>query len=263
MSLCGYASVPAIYSFTSRETSTCTDRSTSGLICQSCELIARCVRINNNWLTIPVETCNTDAGFYCNLNVQGCSNDTGPCHPFGFEGNFACTSEGVFPDPYDCQKYHMCYKAGSTLVSANIECGGNKAFSAATGDCSLTINNTVCTQRQYNCTNAGDSAAWPNNRNIFYMCKATLDQGERVLYPTMYRCASGEIFNGNDCVDGSVSDPSGLGKPFKCVKRGFFEDPYDCKSYYYCDLSLKANHYTCSANTRYNRRTKSCVKGTC
>lgn len=224
--------------------------------------------INGQWHTIPVETCETD-GFYCNLKYQGCSNETGPCHPFGFEGNFACTSEGVFPDPYDCQKYHMCYSAGSTLVSANIECGSNKAFSAATGDCSLALNDTVCSAKQYKCTNAGDSGTWPGNLNIFYICKATLDHGERILYPTLYRCASGEVFNGRDCVPrnehkaGAGTVNAVNGPSFECKRIGLNADPGNCQSYYFCDVLLRAKRYTCPNNSHYDDTRKACVRGKC
>ncbi len=265
-----------IYSFTSRETSTCEDRQSSGLICQSCDLIATCVKVNNIWMTVPVERCDMDEGFYCNLNAQGCSNATGPCHPIGFEGNFACTSEGVYPDPYDCQKYHMCYKAGSTLVSANIDCGADKAFSAATGDCSLYINSTTCINRQYDCTNAGDSKSWPGNLNIFYICKARIDNSQRILYPTLYRCASGEVFNGRNCVqrseytgqidngsnnNGSSGDNGHL--PFVCSKPGLFPVPNNCQSYYFCNAFLRLKMYNCPFNTHFEASAKACLRGAC
>lgn len=254
-----------IVSVTSRETNVCSERETSGLICQSCDLLARCIRLNGNWLTIPVETCNTEEGFYCNLEKKGCSNATGPCHPFGFEGNFACTSEGVFPDPYDCQKYHMCYRAGHTLVSANIECGGDKAYSAATGDCSATIDDGVCNEPQYECHQSGDSQAWAGNMNIFYICKATFDRGERILYPTLYRCSSGEVFNGRDCIPRQqyVKVPGEKHEIFVCEKNGLFSDPGHCQSYYYCDSSLNWKKYTCPQHTHFDNRMKTCVRGSC
>lgn len=263
-----------VYSISARETSMCNERESSGLICQGCGLLARCVRIHGGWETIPVETCSPEEGFYCNLNVGGCSNRTGPCHPLGFEGNFACTSEGVFPDPYDCQRYHLCYRAIHTLVSANIECGGNRAFSAATGDCSLTLDDDVCTTKQYTCQHSGDSQAWPGNRNIFYICKANFEQGQRILYPAIYRCASGEIFNGQDCVQkeemiyhsptiGLTTSTAVNDSIYNCEKRGLFGDPADCHSYYYCDSTLTWAKYTCPTKTHFNNRTKSCVRGEC
>lgn len=254
-----------ILSFTSRETNVCSERESSGLICQSCDLLARCVRINNNWLTIPVETCNAEDGHYCNLAAKGCSNATGPCHPLGFEGNFTCTSEGVFPDPYDCQKYHMCYRAGHTLVTANIECGGNKAFSASTGDCSKTIEDAVCTEPQYECEHSGDTHAWTGNLNVFFICTATFDHGVRILYPSLYRCASGEIFNGRDCIPKhQYVDVDGEMLPsFVCENGGLFADAGNCRSYYYCDSALKWRKYTCPHRTHFDNKIKSCVRGDC
>ena len=255
----------SVYSFTSRETTNCDERGISGLICQSCESMATCVRINNNWIAIPVEACNTDDGFYCNLDYKGCSNETGPCRPLGHEENFPCTAEGVFPDPYDCQKYHLCFFEGNTLVAANINCGSDKAFSAASGDCSLNTSNVVCKRRQYTCNRAGDSASWPGNLNIFYVCMAKLDNGNRVIFPTLYRCASGEVFNGRDCVargdfTGSINP---IGGPFECTRVGLHEDPFNCRSYYYCDSKLRSMKYTCPSNSHYDAIRRTCVRGAC
>ncbi|CAD7083291.1 unnamed protein product [Hermetia illucens] len=275
--------IGGITSVTTRETNSCEDRASPGLICQSCQLLATCVQVNDKWMTVPVETCNEELGFYCNLNERGCSNLTGPCYPFGFEGNFACTTEGVFPDPYDCQKYHMCYKAGSTLVSANINCGGDRAYSASTGDCSVTVYDKICTEQQYICENAGDSGAWPGNNNIFYICKATMENDAKILYPTLYRCASGEVFNGARCVQkggtgsvsptvkpggsggssGSSSRPTSIPGEFICTERGLQADPSDCRSYYFCSLNGTARRFTCPLNSYFNLNTKSCVFGRC
>lgn len=252
---------------TTRETNTCSERSTSGLICQNCELVATCILRNDEWLTVPVDTCNVDEGYFCNLRYGGCSNETGPCRSFGYEGNFVCTSEGVFPDPYDCQRYHMCYNAGTTLVAANVECGTNKAFSAATGDCSAHLNETICQQKQFNCSNAGDCQAWPGNRNVFYICKATLEHGNRILYPTMYRCAPGEVFNGKDCITNATTNntliQSQMELPFECIKSGLHPDPNDCKAYYYCDLFLREKHYTCPKSSHFDKKRKTCMRGVC
>lgn len=253
---------------TSRQTNSCAERSISGLICQSCELLATCIRIRGQWQTLPVEMCDSSMGFYCNLEKQGCSNETSPCHPFGYEGNFACTSEGTFPDPYDCQRYHMCYRAGSVLVSASVDCGRDKAFSAQTGDCSLTLRDDVCQGKQYKCIHSGDSAHWHGNRNIFYICKVTLDLGERIMYPTLYRCAPGEVYNGRDCVERqgppaitTISPPNG--EQFKCTRRGLFSDFNDCRSYFYCDVLLRKKRYACPLGTHFNLSLQACSEGPC
>lgn len=182
-----------------RDSNSCKDRGTAGYICETCDLLAVCVKISSGWVNVPVETCDTENGFYCNSNMKSCSNVTGPCHPLGSEGNFPCTSEGIFPDPYNCQKYHMCYFVGLTLVAASVECGGNKVFNAATKDCSLPLNDPVCDKQQFECSSAGDARPWPNNPNIFYICQVATNQNIRVLHPTLYQCGTGEIFDGYIC----------------------------------------------------------------
>lgn len=257
------------FQLTTRQTHSCAERSISGLICQSCELMATCVRIAGKWHTLPVEMCDASMGLYCNLEKRGCSNETSPCHPFGYEGNFECTSEGIFPDPYDCQRYHMCYKSGKELRSSSVDCGSDRAFSAQTGDCSLSLRDEVCQGRQFKCSSSGESAPWNGNRNIFYICKATYDLGERIIYPTLFRCAPGEYYNGRDCVENErvLTSPTTSAAPivevFKCTGRGLFPDSNDCKSYFYCDVLLRMARYTCPLGTHFSRKSQSCMKGIC
>ena len=277
------------YQIQPRETSTCEGRQTPGPICESCDLLSTCVKHSNGWVNIPVETCDTENGFYCNARLASCSNTTGPCHPFSSEANFPCTSHGVFPDPYDCQKYHMCYFVGPTLVSAKVDCGGDKAFSPATGQCSLDINHTVCHEKQFKCLNAGDVHAWPMSPNIFYICKATSNQDERVLYPTLYRCEDGEIFDGYYCRPAKPNeqfpnnpitkpvDPTATGSPVVitpttiaptaprvCSEAGLFADTKDCRKYYYCSaISGALKQLACPMGTFFNEATSSCAFGDC
>lgn len=279
-----------------RETSTCEGRQTPGPICESCDLLSTCVKHSNGWVNIPVETCDTQNGYYCNARLGSCSNATGPCHPFSFEGNFPCTSHGIFPDPYDCQKYHMCYFVGPTLVSASVDCGNDKAFNPATGQCSLTINHPVCHEKQFKCLNAGDAHPWPMSPNVFYICKATSNQDERVLYPTLYRCDDGEIFDGYFCRPAKPNEqfPSGNsplnpivpstmapppssnggdvvttvapspGVPRVCTEAGLFADTEDCRKYYYCSaISGNLKKIECPAGTYFNEATSSCAFGSC
>lgn len=230
-----------------------------------------------------METCDTQNGFYCNARLGTCSNTTGPCHPFSFEGNFPCTSHGIFPDPYDCQKYHMCYFVGPTLVSASVDCGGDKAFNPATGQCSLSLTHSVCQQKQFVCVNAGDAHAWPLSPNIFYICKATSNQDERVLYPTLYRCDDGEIFDGYFCRASNPNEPFPNNPqnpstaapstnsttmvpvfPRICNEVGLFADHDDCHKYFYCSaISGKTKQMECPLGTYFNEAISSCTLGEC
>ncbi|XP_037939879.1 uncharacterized protein LOC119672810 [Teleopsis dalmanni] len=272
---------------TTRETKSCESRQTPGPICESCELLSTCVNHSSGWVNIPVESCDTQNGFYCNARLSMCSNITGPCHPFGSQNNFPCTTQGIFPDPYDCQKFHMCYFVESALVAANVECGGDKAFNAATGQCSLTIQDEICQKEQFECEKSGDAHAWPSNPNIFYICKATSNQNsEQLFYPTLYRCADGEIFDGYYCrvmrpieptttttttttstistsgVSTTVTTPSTL--PRTCTNVGLTADPDDCHKYFYCSaVNGEKRHMECPRGTYYNPQLVSCTIGNC
>lgn len=263
-----------------RETSSCESRQTPGPICESCELLATCVQHSNGWVNIPVESCDVANGFYCNTRLGTCSNSTGPCHPFGIEGNFQCTSQGIFPDPYDCQKYHMCYFLDIVLVAASVDCGNDKAFDARTGQCSMTLQSSVCTQPQYTCPYVGYVAAWPTNPNIFYVCKSTVNQNADdtvVTYPSLHRCNDGEIFQDFVCRNAGSTlvpptnspsvDPNDDGFsviPNRCQHIGLMEDANNCRKYYYCSsLNGTMQHMDCPAGTYYRRDQFACVLGTC
>lgn len=267
-----------------RETNTCEGRQTTGNICESCELLSICVRNSTGWMIIPIEICDTTKGYYCNSRLGMCSNSTGPCHPFAMDGNFPCTSQGIFPDPYDCQKYHMCYFAGVTLVSVSLDCSGNKAFNAATGQCTTTLQDPICLFRQFQCENVGDAHPWPNSPNIFYICRALSQQDERVLYPSLYRCADGEVFNGYACQQGNIPFETTTRSPTavtavsggtgssttaspsnnRCSITGLSADPDDCTSYYYCSaVNGIKRHRKCPSGTHFSTQYVSCVFGAC
>ncbi|KAM8710440.1 hypothetical protein ACLKA7_017110 [Drosophila subpalustris] len=265
-----------------RETSSCEGRQTPGAICESCELLATCVQHSNGWVNIPVESCDVANGYYCNIRLGACSNATGPCHPFGIEGNFQCTSQGIFPDPYDCQKYHMCYFLDIVLVAAAVDCGNDKAFDARTGQCSMTLESSVCTQPQYQCPHVGYVAAWPTNPNIFYVCKSTVNQNAEdtvVTYPSLHRCNDGEIFADFVCRPGNNSlvvpsttppaqvDPNDNGftvMPLRCEHVGLTPDANNCRKYYFCNAKNgQLRHEECPQGTYFDKRQSACVRGSC
>ncbi|XP_062550974.1 uncharacterized protein LOC134215900 [Armigeres subalbatus] len=244
-----------ILSVTKFQSETCT---TDGIICITCKTVARCIELNNSWQPVPVEECDADAGYFCNVNEGGCSQRIGACNPAGQEGNFVCNTMGVFPDPFECEKYHFCYQNGQNLVSINMACE-NTAFSPTTGDCSLPLNDTTCTIPQWNCSQAGEMNAWPGNNNIYYLCMADNRNGIRVLYPELYRCSANRVFNGTRCVDRQTV-PS---QTYRCDSPGLYEDVTDCRYYYFCDANLVAQHIQCPSGSYFDTRTSSCVLGTC
>lgn len=133
----------------------CENQPPNGLVCIGCDVLAVCVKRNDEWEKIPVELCDRESGYQCNVNEGACSNKTGPCNPIN-NGTFACTSVGTFPDPYDCQLYHVCYESNGNLVSIEINCKPETAYDPITGVCSLSLNSLVCQEYGFKCNKAGD-----------------------------------------------------------------------------------------------------------
>uniref|UniRef100_A0A182WMK3 Chitin-binding type-2 domain-containing protein n=1 Tax=Anopheles minimus TaxID=112268 RepID=A0A182WMK3_9DIPT len=251
-----------ILSVTQFQTSTCADRQSPGIFCSDCNTVAVCVKIGNSWETYWVESCSQTAGLYCNEFDGGCSDSLGSCNPTR-EGGFECNTPGVFPDPYNCRLYHMCFLNGNNPVAIHMDCGG-AAFSPATGDCSLTLNDTVCLTPQFTCNVLGQMDAWPGNNNIYYICAAEMVNEVRVLRPRLYRCPANQMFQNGQCVQRDWSNmPPGTMVPHECQRPGLFVDPSHCRYYYSCNADLVPTHLLCPEGTYFNANTLSCVLGFC
>ncbi|XP_030385761.1 uncharacterized protein LOC115632670 [Scaptodrosophila lebanonensis] len=186
----------------------CLRRQSPGPLCETCELMSLCVKNSNGWFGIPLVSCDVKNGYYCNARLGVCSKDLGPCHPLATADNFKSNLPGIFPDPYDCQRYYLCYYEGSTLTCVIANCDVSKAFDASTGQCSVSPQSAACTQKQFECPYVGHIAAWPTNPNIYYVCKATVKQNINdtiIIYPLLQRCSDGQIFVDSFCRDSSLS----------------------------------------------------------
>lgn len=257
--------VKSVYQFDSRS---CAERQTAGYICNGCDSLGLCINRNGVWEFIPLDKCNTAEGFACDAVLGVCSNSTGSCKPD--LGRFPCTSAGVFPDPYDCQAYHVCFMSGPSLIAMDIECPAKTAFNPQSGDCSLEVTPEFCNVYPFTCERPGDMGPWRMNANIFYICVATDPPLERVVFPQLYRCPPLQIFDGAQCVaDGgststtTATTTSGGGEEFQCPGPGLYPDGNSCRHYYYCDANLQGQRVQCPEGTRFDRNASACVFGNC
>ncbi|XP_039433649.1 uncharacterized protein LOC120416053 [Culex pipiens pallens] len=230
---------------------------TEGIICSDSSTVSYCILNGGQWREIPFDSCNTEEGFFCNKQDGGCSQRIGPCHPENQEGVFVCSSEGVFPNPFDCRTYHMCYVNAGNMVSIQIQCQ-NSAFSPTTNQCSLSLDHEVCLEPQWSCERAGDIGGWPGTDNLYYICVNTAG----VLSPRLFRCDPNHVFEEGRCVEGS-SDTTNSPGGFQCQSPGLSRDPSDCTRYFYCDMNLDSQHLQCPVGTIFDVASVSCVRGTC
>ncbi|KAL7026980.1 hypothetical protein ACKWTF_005255 [Chironomus riparius] len=259
----------AVLSIDTAYQDSCATRQAPGFVCMDCRVLARCIFRGNQWDTIALEACDEGQGLFCNPNEQRCSANTGPCHPGtggGVETIFACSSSGIFPDPYNCQQYHMCFPHGPNLLSVTVLCGDSVAYNPVTNDCSLPTMHSVCSGNVFTCDYVGQMGAWPLNPNIYYMCMAR-SNGVRVLFPQIFRCPLGQVFSNDDCVPGSsgglLPPGSNNNDGFICQRPGLFFDQSNCRSYFFCDGSLRSQRIMCPTGTYFNRMVSGCVRGTC
>ncbi|XP_049542588.1 uncharacterized protein LOC125955498, partial [Anopheles darlingi] len=252
-----------VVSVTKFQISSCSDRQAPGFICYDCYTAAVCVKVGNSWETVLVESCNTAEGLYCNEFEGGCSAAVGSCNPLAADA-FECNVPGVYPDPFNCRLYHMCFLNGNNPVAISMDCGG-AAFSPATGDCSLPLNDTSCQTPQFNCDFAGQMNAWPGNNNIYYICAVEPNvNGNRVLRPRLYRCPPNEMFQDGRCVQRDWSNlPPGSIIPYECERVGLFPDHTHCRYYYACNADLVAERIQCPDGAFFNPSILACVLGSC
>lgn len=233
--------------------------------------MANCIDLGGGvWISYPIKTCDIANGSYCNLNEGDCSDSIGICSEVA--QTFTCTGEGIFPDPFDCQRYHMCVLYNQVYALESRTCAGLTAFSAVTSDCSASVLDSFCSGLQFTCEKVGDTGAWPGNSNIFYICIYADGQ----YHPQMHRCLPGYHFENGRCLDTTTTtitsttitpttDSSGGGDntQFQCEKFGLFLHETNCRQYYYCDGTNVAVLYTCVDGTYFDIVTSSCIAGSC
>lgn len=209
------------------------------------------------WNSYPIKTCEISKGFFCNLNEGDCSNSTSICSDVA--QTFTCTSEGLFPDPFDCQRYHMCVLFNEVFALESRTCPGVTAYSAASSDCSANILDRICSDAQFSCESIGDTGAWPGNSNIFYICVHTNGQ----YHPQLHRCTPGYFFQNGTCVLSTATTTTVDDITFNCEKFGLFPHETNCMQYFYCNANFEATLNTCAVGSYFNNVTNSCVVGTC
>ncbi|KAL4721177.1 hypothetical protein ACJJTC_003425 [Scirpophaga incertulas] len=82
-----------------------------GFACQNCTHPVSCIHIPGGFLKIPLQKC--DEYLTCNANAGECGRDHVPeCQASTVDYVHTCEQTGIFPDAYDCRKFHLCPPPG-------------------------------------------------------------------------------------------------------------------------------------------------------
>ncbi|XP_047116027.1 uncharacterized protein LOC124795990 [Schistocerca piceifrons] len=158
---------------------------------------------------IPTVVATCESNTRCSTEQADCvAKEDSDCHP---PADFACHDVGFFPDPYDCQRFHVCTEVNAD--SESFSCSGATAYNPLTADCSfasdinpsarllrqnslyvasLTKSDRVCTEGPVvPCSQPGQIGIVPENPAIYYICVKQEDE----IVPEMYRCPGSQIFD--------------------------------------------------------------------
>ncbi|XP_017108801.2 uncharacterized protein [Drosophila bipectinata] len=166
----------------------------AGFVCLDCNTLGYCIHdTTNQWQTVSMLECQTGHSFYCSdEGTFGCTWQSQCTVPQ--RGPFSCQQPGLFPDPYDCRKYHEC---SALSVDTPRQCTNGAGYSTLTGDCVLPRESDQCTSPQYSCTKSGQIGAWPADNRFYYIC---MGDAATSFYPLLLKCDDGFIFQNSGCV---------------------------------------------------------------
>ncbi|GFG28130.1 hypothetical protein Cfor_12293, partial [Coptotermes formosanus] len=179
---------------------------------------------------------------YCTDGV--CSNTPNTTCPNQTQKSFVCTGNGSFPDPNDCQKFHVC---DASQNQTTYTCSSNYVYSHAKKSCDRKKVTADCAVIKCRNTTAIEYVVYPKDANIYGLCI----RGKA----TVFSCGERQEF-----------DTSTSTCKFVCKQEGVF--PRDnCRKYYEC-LFVTTNRYNyleweCPAGTRFDDKMQACVEGTC
>lgn len=262
----------------------CQTVSNSQFVCADCGTLGFCFHQNDEWVMMTVMDCDTTRKMYCNEEFKGCTYQQ-QCKQLSKGPKFECQNPGFYPDPYNCKNYHVC---NNINVDELFICPSGSAYSPATKSCSLSSNDAVCYETQYNCTTFGQMGAWPSDNNIYYVCMVQNVGGELIRYPTLYRCQDGYNFVQGRCVlapavmqtttseaqttpsvamtttsevqttpSVAMTTVSEAMTTTTCVSGSLLPNDIDCSSYYVC-INGQLQNQKCPTGTSYNREKHNC-----
>lgn len=175
-----------------------------GMMCKSCKKLVMCIESEGKYEEMDLQTCSKEQT--C-LNNE-CSEDPNPlCHT-GDQGSFMCTATAMFPDPYNCNIYHICAKKSEAVndnrdesnvdyYHAAMKCDDDYGYDPVSTYCKNPLKNNACPDKLPvpTCQKLGQSGALINP-SIYYICRLT---DSNTLEPELGLCPHGKKFIGGRC----------------------------------------------------------------
>ncbi|XP_047490943.1 uncharacterized protein LOC125040435 [Penaeus chinensis] len=150
----------------------------AGTTCLACNALVNCFPTEQGLESLVI-SCPPDT----KCHVEG---GVASCFPESEVAECACSSLGVFPDPYSQRHYFICYPEGdNTMTAAEAECPEGSVFSEGKQDCVEEIVGEICTHPGVFPT----SLCSPG----FYYC--VYQEGSNRLVRVRFTCPQHEVFH--------------------------------------------------------------------
>lgn len=167
-----------------------------GLMCETCKKLVQCIETEpGNFTKILIEECNAAKNFTCLKNK--CSTAINPRCVSSSTG-FKCTHSGIFPDPYDCTRYHICMQqkdivGGKANQMVPMQCQGKYGYDPVSTYCKIPLTDGACpdTPPVPECRKSGQSGPIQNT-SIYYICLQN-------LVPQLFMCPHGTVYIDSKC----------------------------------------------------------------
>lgn len=170
-----------------------------GMMCKSCEKLVMCIESEGKYEEMDLQTCSEEQT--C-LNNE-CSEDPNPLCPTGAQESFKCRATGMFPDPYNCNIYHICIQKSDQVTPNDqdtqfaMKCDDGYGYDPVSTYCKNPLKNGVCPDKLPVpvCKELGQSGALINP-SIYYIC---IFGSSGTFVPELYLCPHGKKFIGGRC----------------------------------------------------------------
>lgn len=233
----------------------CQDVRIPGFVCMNCTTLGYCIHdATGSWETISMLGCQSEYNFYCSdEGTFGCTFQSQCQVPK--RGPFSCQQAGLFPDPYDCRRYHEC---SDQSVDTPRICSNGAGYSTLTGTCVLPRESEQCIQEQFTCSRSGQVGGWAPDNRYFYVC---VNDTANSLYPLMMKCHEGFVFNSYSCVPDTRSMRSIQAmESHTCMNNDRYQCPFRTSEIEYCKcVDGELEVMTCPAGFQIDPKILTCV----
>lgn len=166
-----------------------------GLSCKNCLDVVLCAQsAGNGYTEYPMESC--PLGRTC---LDGaCTTEPNPICLI-HQHEFVCRTRGVFPDPFDCKKFHYCVPSSNSTELEHFEdvCGCNFGYSVSSNNCNLDLGENKGECGRYPvpfCKGVGQTDALEGKPNLYYLC-LPYPGAEESIYPFLYACDNDKVYS--------------------------------------------------------------------